>query len=107
MPQGTGIIELGERSIRKFFEHRMSTYAAALAYRGLFGLFPFVLILVVLAGAPGLPSYFYRMIEEARSETSPQMPQQMGAVGGKGGGQNQPLTGMIEQGEGRGGGEFL
>jgi uncharacterized BrkB/YihY/UPF0761 family membrane protein len=29
----------------------MSTYAVALAYRGLFGLFPLVLILVVLAGA--------------------------------------------------------
>ena len=40
----------------------MSTYAAALAYRGLFGLFPFVLILVLLAGALGLPSFFERMI---------------------------------------------
>ena len=53
MLQGTGIIELGERSIRKFFEHPMSTYAAALAYRGLFGLFAFVLMLVVLVGALG------------------------------------------------------
>src|SRR5215210_4672358 len=35
MLQEIGIIELGERSIRKFFEHRMTTYAAALAYRGL------------------------------------------------------------------------
>ena len=52
MLQGAGIIELGERSIRKFFEHRMTTYAAALAYRGLFGLFPFVLLVVVLLGLP-------------------------------------------------------
>jgi membrane protein len=50
-----GVIDLGDRSLRKFFEHRMSTYAAALAYRGLFGLFPFVLILVVLVGVLGLP----------------------------------------------------
>ena len=35
-PQSTGIIELGYRSIRKFFlEHPMATYAGALAYRGL------------------------------------------------------------------------
>ena len=47
-----GIITLGERSIRNFvFEHPMATYAAALAYRGLFGLFPFLFILVVLLGA--------------------------------------------------------
>lgn len=45
MMQGIWIIELGERSVRGFFEHSMSTYAAAL-----FGLLPFVLILVVLAG---------------------------------------------------------
>jgi uncharacterized BrkB/YihY/UPF0761 family membrane protein len=52
MMQGIGIIELGKRWVRGFFGHRMSTYAAALAYRALFGLFPFVLILVVLAGIP-------------------------------------------------------
>ena len=41
---------LGVRPIRKFFfEHPMATYAAALAYRGLFGLLPFLLLLVVLA----------------------------------------------------------
>ena len=53
----TGIIDLGERSIRNlFFEHPMSTYAAALAYRGLFGLFPFLFILVVLASASASPT---------------------------------------------------
>ena len=35
----------------------MATYAAALAYRGLFGLFPFVFILVVLVGALGLADF--------------------------------------------------
>jgi uncharacterized BrkB/YihY/UPF0761 family membrane protein len=52
----SAFLELGERSIRAFFEHPMATYAAALAYRGLFGLFPFVLILVVLVGALGFPT---------------------------------------------------
>jgi membrane protein len=107
MLQGSGIIELGDRSARKFFEHRMSTYAAALAYRGLFGLFPFVLILVVLAGALGLPSFFDRMIEEAHSEASRQVPQQLEPVVVQGREQIQPLKRMIEQAEERAGGELL
>jgi membrane protein len=62
-PHRTEIIEVGYRSIRKFFEHPMSTYAAALAYRGLFGLFPFVLILVVLASTLGLADFFKGAID--------------------------------------------
>lgn len=62
------IIELGERSVRNLFEHRMSTYAAALAYRGLFGVFAFMLILVVLAGALGLPDLFDRLTRKPADE---------------------------------------
>jgi len=80
MPRGIGIIELGERSVRKFFEHRMSTYAAALAYRGLFGLFPFVLILVVLVGVLGLPDFLERMIEQAHSQSPRPVPQRLEPV---------------------------
>jgi uncharacterized BrkB/YihY/UPF0761 family membrane protein len=54
--KAAGIIELGERLIRNYSEHRMATYAAALAYRGLFALLPFMLILVVLVGALGSPT---------------------------------------------------
>ena len=36
--------ELGKRSIDNFFEHRMPTYAEQLSYRGLFGLFPFIIL---------------------------------------------------------------
>ena len=107
MLQGTGIIELGERSIRKFFEHRMSTYAAALAYRGLFGLFPLVLILVVLVGALGLPDLFERAREHARSEAYQQVPEQLEPVVERGREQIQPLERMIEQAEERAGGELL
>jgi membrane protein len=107
MLQGVGIIELGDRSIRKFFEHRMSNYAAALAYRGLFGLFPFVLILVVLAGTLGFSGFFERMIEEAHSESSRQVPQQLEPVVEQGREHIQPLQRMIEQAEERAGGELL
>src|SRR5215218_11285039 len=98
-----GIFELGDRSIRKFFEHRMSTYAAALAYRGLFGLFPFVLILVVLAGTLGLPDF----IEQAHSQSSQQVPHQLEPVVEQSREQIQPLERMIQQAQKQAGGELL
>jgi membrane protein len=98
-PHRTEIIEVGYRSIRKFFEHPMSTYAAALAYRGLFGLFPFVLILVVLAGALGLADFLKDAIDQASAEASQHVPQQLEQI--------QPLQRMIEQAEEQAGGELL
>ena len=102
-----GIIELGERSIRKFFEHPTSTYAAALAYRGLFGLFPFVLILVVLAGALGLANFLEQAIDQASSESTQYVPQQLEPVIERGREQLQPLQRMVEQAEKQAGGELL
>jgi len=107
MPQGIGIIELGERSIRKFFEHRMSNYAAALAYRGLFGLFPFVLIAVVLVGVLGLPDFLDRMIKQAHSQSSQPVPQRLEPVVEQGREQIQPLERMVEQAQRQAGGELL
>jgi membrane protein len=98
-----GIIEPGERSIRKFFEHRMSAYAAALAYRGLFGLFPFVLILVVLASALGLADF----IEQAHLQSSRQVPHQLEPVVEQSREQIQPLERMIQQAQKQAGGELL
>jgi membrane protein len=98
-PDRTEIIEVGKRSIRKFFEHPMSTYAAALAYRGLFGLFPFVLILVVLADALGLADFLKGAIDQASAEASQHVPEQLEQI--------QPLQRMIEQAEEQAGGELL
>ena len=39
-----------ERSIRNFARHDMQVYATALAYRGLFALFPFAIFLVSVVG---------------------------------------------------------
>jgi membrane protein len=74
----TGIVGPVVRSVRNFFfEHPMATYAAALAYRGLFGLFPFVLILVVLVGALGFPDFFDRAMDQASSQSSRYVPKQL------------------------------
>jgi membrane protein len=107
MVQGIGVIELGERSVRKFVEHRMSTYASALAYRALFGLFPFVLIVVVLVGVLGLPDFIDRAFEQAHSQAQQHVPRQLEPVVQQGREQIQPLERMIEQAEKRAGGELL
>src|SRR5215212_4924302 len=101
-------LELGKRSIRAFFfEHPMATYAAALAYRGLFGLFPFVLILVVLVGSLGFPDFFDRAMDQARAQSSRYVPQQLEPVVEPAREQVKPLLGMIERAEKQAGGKLL
>jgi membrane protein len=96
------------RTVRAFFfEHPMATYAAALAYRGLFGLFPFVFILVVLLGALGIPDFFDRAMDQARAQSSQYVPQQLEPVVEPAREQVQPLVGMIERAEEQAGGKLL
>src|SRR5215218_4887790 len=104
----SGIIALGERSVRGFFfEHPMATYAAALAYRGLFGLFPFLFILVVLLGTLGFPDFFDRAMYQARAQSSRYVPQQLEPVVEPAREQVQPLIGMIERAEKQAGGDLI
>src|SRR5215211_8789 len=102
------IIALGERSMRNFFfEHPMATYAAALAYRGLFGLFPFLFILVVLLSALGISDFIDRAMDQARAQSSEYVPQQLEPVVEPAREQIQPLLGMIERAEKQAGGNLL
>jgi membrane protein len=104
----SGIVELGRRSILSFFfEHPMGTYAAALAYRGLFGLFPFLLILVVLVGALGFTDYLDKAMDHARTQPYQDVPNQLEPVVEPAREQVQPLIRMIERAEKRAGGELL
>jgi membrane protein len=104
----SGVIGLGERSLRNFyFEHPMATYAAALAYRGLFGLFPFLFILVVLLGALGISDFIDRAMDQARAQSSQYVPHQLEPVVEPAQEQVQPLLGMIERAEKQAGGDLL
>ena len=104
----SGIIELGRRSILSFFfEHPMATYSAALAYRGLFGLFPFLLILVVLVGALGFTDYLDKAMDHASTQPYQHVPQQLEPVVEPAREQVQPLVGMLERAEKRAGGDLL
>ena len=108
MQEKNRIIALGERSVRNyFFEHPMATYAAALAYRGLFGLFPFLFILVVLVGALGFPDFFDRAMDQARAQSSRYVPRQLEPVVEPAREQIQPLVGMIERAEEQAGSKLL
>ena len=72
--------ELGKRSIRSFFEHRMLTHAAALAYQGLFALFPFIIFLGVLVAVLQVDALFEGLREQARSQPPQQVPGPLGSV---------------------------
>ncbi len=69
-----GIVEVGQRSIRNFVGHSMPTYASALAYQGLFALFPFVIFLGLLLVVLQVDGFFDRLIEHARSQPPQQVP---------------------------------
>jgi membrane protein len=104
----TGIVGPVVRSVRNFFfEHPMATYAAALAYRGLFGLFPFVFILVVLVGALGIPDFFDTATERARAQSAQYVPNQLEPVVEPAREQVKPLLGMIERAEEQAGNKLL
>src|SRR5215217_1614243 len=104
----SGIVEVGQRSILSFFfGHPMATYAAALAYRGLFGLFPFLLILVILVGALGFTDYLNTAVDNAGTQPYQHVPKQLEPVVEPAREQVQPLVGMIERAKNRAGGKLL
>jgi membrane protein len=83
----------------------MATYSAALAYRGLFGLFPFLLILVLLVGAIGLPDLFERAAEDAQEYR--RVPGHLEPVVEPAREQLRPLLGMLARAEERAGNNLL
>jgi membrane protein len=99
-------VEIGERSVRNFFKHRMTTYAAALAYRALFGLVPFILLVVALLAVLRFDGFFERLIEQAEAGP-PQLPTPLEPAIEQGRGQAEPLASLIEQASEQAGGGLL
>ncbi len=71
IPESRGLwllLEVSRRSIRKYLKHDdMPSYAAALAYRALFALFPFFALLVALLGILEVVNFFDWLIDQAYS----------------------------------------
>jgi membrane protein len=75
-----GIVEIAHRSIRSFLDHGMPTYASALAYQGLFALFPFVIFLGVLLVVLQIDGFFDQLIGGARSQPPQEVPEALERV---------------------------
>ena len=61
-------------ALDNFLRHDMSTYAAALAYRSLFALFPFVIGVMGLISAVDAPRWFQMLADWARPEPGNRLP---------------------------------
>jgi membrane protein len=60
-----GALRIAKLAVADFFADDMPTYAAALSYRVLFSLFPFLIFLTALLGFLGMPQLFEWLREQA------------------------------------------
>jgi membrane protein len=102
-----GIVELGKRSIESFFEHRMATYAEQLSYRGLFGFFPFIILVFALLAVLQVDAVFDRLIEAAMGTPPQQILEPLEPVAEEGRTQAAFLRPLIEQAREQAGGGLL
>ena len=85
----------------------MGIFAVALAYRGLFALFPFLLLLVVLLGFFGPPDAVDRLVAEAKAQQSEQVPEQLAPMVEQSMKYIRPLEEMLNQAEEQARGSLL
>jgi membrane protein len=93
----TGAAGLAKRSVRSFFDHRMETYAEQLSYRGLFGLFPFVILVFALLAVLRIDVVFDWLIVAAMDAPPQQIPEPLEPVAEEGRAQTGFLQPLIEQ----------
>ncbi|HET7269520.1 MAG TPA: YihY/virulence factor BrkB family protein [Rubrobacter sp.] len=101
------MVELGKRSIRNFFEHGMTIYAEQLSYRGLFGLFPFIILVFALLAVLQIDAVFDRLIDAAMGAPTQQVPKPLEPVAEEGKAQAAFLRPLIEQAREQAGGGLL
>jgi membrane protein len=102
-----GVVELGKRSIKSYLEHRMIPYAEQLSYRGLFGFFPFIILVFSLLAVLQLDAVFDRLIEAAMGAPPQPTPDPLEPVAEEGRAQTQFLRPLIEQAREQAGGGLL
>jgi membrane protein len=101
------IVELSKSSVKSFFEHRMATYAEQLSYRGLFGFFPFIILVFALLALLSIDAVFDRLIEAAMGVPPQQIPEPLEPVAQEGRTQAGFLRPLIEQAREQAGGGLL
>ena len=102
-----GIVEVGRSSVKSFFEHRMPIYAEQLSYRGIFGFFPFVILVFALLAVLRIDVVFDRLIEAAMGVPPQQIPEPIEPVAEEGRNQAAFLAPLIQQAREQAGGGLL
>lgn len=75
-----GWVEIIKRTFKAFGEDDMDSYAAALAYRAMFALFPFLLFLITLIGFLDVPEFFDWLRDQAAAALPSQATEQVDSV---------------------------
>ena len=75
----------------------MATYAEQLSYRGIFGFFPFIILVFALLAVLQLDAVFDRLIEAAMGTPPQQIPEPLEPVAEEGRAQTEFLRPLIEQ----------
>jgi uncharacterized BrkB/YihY/UPF0761 family membrane protein len=92
-----GIVELGNRSMKSFFEHRMATYAEQLSFRSHSGFFPFIILVFALLAVPRVDALFDRLMEAAMGAPAQQIQEPLEPVAEEGRAHAGFLQPLIEQ----------
>lgn len=101
------MVELLKCSVKKFFKHRMTDYAEQLSYRGLFGLFPFIILVFTLLSILRVDAVLEGLIEAAAGAPQQQIPEQLESVAEESKAQAKFLRPLIEQAREQAAGSLL
>src|SRR5918997_1461332 len=101
------MVGLCKRSVKQFFKHRMTDYAEQLSYRGLFGLFPFIILVFTLLAILRVDAGIDRLIEAAADAPQQEIPEQLEPVTEESKAQTEFLLPMIEQAREQAAGSLL
>lgn len=71
--KGMSPVGVGKQAFKEFTEDDMSTHAAALTYRFLLAIFPFLIFILTLLGAFNMEEFFDSLLNEARGALSPEL----------------------------------
>ena len=93
--------------MKGFFEHRMAIYAEQLSYRGIFGFFPFIILVFALLAVLRVDAVFDRLIEAAMGVPPQQIPEPLEPVAEEGRAQAAFLLPLIQQAREQAGGGLL
>ena len=92
-----GIVKVGRCAVRSFFAHRMAIYAEQLSYRGIFGAFPFVILVFALLDVLRVGAVFNRLVEAAMGMQPHEIPEPLEPVAEGGRAQAAFLRPLIQQ----------